>query len=778
MTEKKSVRRSLLGLVAVTAVTLFILLGGFFFKNHLDTNRLNELQANRSLFETTTQIEVLFLRARRAEKDFLLRKDPKYLSRHAKIVEQTFTEIDRLENGVSNAQDWQETPNVAELRQAVQQYQSSFTQLSDLKTALGLTPDQGLEGKLRSAVHGIEESLKAFDAPALQVKMLMMRRHEKDFIMRVNQKYVDRLAARANEFRAFPGTFFPTFKHRNDILTLLGAYETAFQEFAKATFEETQTRKAVSASFAQAEPLFAAIKSAVETHQTTSLKQANQSAQLALIASVLLILMATALITFHALRLTRKITKPLQETAEAIEELSTGNLDATPPQADFSEIEKIASAFHVFRQRMLDQKEAEQHAREEEQAELERSKEMARIKREQNEEQQRDEQRKLQEARDQDQKTASEISRVVSSCAQGDFSQRLSLEGKEGVFEDLCNGVNQISEATNTSLNEVKTVLLALSNGDLTYQIKGTYSGVFDEIMDTVNRTSNSLSAIVNRIGESSGAISASTQEITAASHDLAHRTESNAATLEETASEIEELSNSVATTSKSATEMKDDVKDILSEMENSNVIVERTIEAMDQIRVTSSEIRKIISLIDDIAFQTNLLALNAGVEAARAGESGRGFAVVASEVRELAARSANAAQEISGFIENSATQVEQGVALVDQTSNVINSISTRISGITKKVENISISAQEQSASISEINTAASQLDQATQQNAAMFEEATAASQVLKLETDNLASVISGFKFEVVGMQADPTEESTSPTRDQQEQKSAHLAAE
>lgn len=340
-----------------------------------------------------------------------------------------------------------------------------------------------------------------------------------------------------------------------------------------------------------------------------------------------------------------------------------------------------------------------------------------------------------------------EIAAVVSACALGDFSQRVSTEGKDAALADLCAGVNRIGEVANHGLQEVMCALRALSEGNLAHRMNGTYSGVFQDIHQAMNATAQSLADMVVRIEESSFTIGGSGDEIAASARALAERTEQNAATLEETAAAIEQLTRSVSSTAGSAEEALDTVTGIKAEADNSNAIVDRTVAAMQNIQTSSAAISDIIGLIDNIAFQTNLLALNAGVEAARAGDAGRGFAVVATEVRDLAARSADAAKEISALIEDSGNQVEQGVSLVDQTGTALKSISSGVSAIVERVEEIAKASREQSASLSEINTATIHLDQSTQQNAAMFEEATASSEVLKTETDNLAAVISAFKL-------------------------------
>ena len=178
-----------------------------------------------------------------------------------------------------------------------------------------------------------------------------------------------------------------------------------------------------------------------------------------------------------------------------------------------------------------------------------------------------------------------------------------------------------------------------------------------------------------------------------------------------------------------------------------SAVIVRQAVEAMDGIAKSAEQISQIIGVIDEIAFQTNLLALNAGVEAARAGEAGRGFAVVASEVRALAQRSAEAAKEIKGLISASGTQVDQGVKLVGETGRSLERIMTQVNDINNVVAEIAAGAKEQSTGLAEINTAIAQMDQATQQNAAMAEESTAASHSLSTEAAELADLVGAFQI-------------------------------
>ena len=194
-------------------------------------------------------------------------------------------------------------------------------------------------------------------------------------------------------------------------------------------------------------------------------------------------------------------------------------------------------------------------------------------------------------------------------------------------------------------------------------------------------------------------------------------------------------------------------MEDAKQEARNSGEVVQSAVSAMTEIEESSNKISQIISVIDDIAFQTNLLALNAGVEAARAGEAGRGFAVVASEVRALAQRSSDAAMEIKTLISDSSGQVARGVDLVGKAGDALQSIVSQVTHISQLVSGIAEGAAEQSTGLNEINTGVTQLDQVTQQNAAMVEEATAAGHMLKTDAGKLAELVAHFKIAMAAAQ-------------------------
>jgi methyl-accepting chemotaxis protein len=297
--------------------------------------------------------------------------------------------------------------------------------------------------------------------------------------------------------------------------------------------------------------------------------------------------------------------------------------------------------------------------------------------------------------------------------------------------------------------------MTALSQGDLTYRIPDALPREYNQLRQDFNEAAETLHSTIKTINQSSGGILAGSEEIAGASSDLSQRTEQQAANLEETAAALDEITATVKTTAEGAKKARAAVAQAKQSADKSGQIVEDAVAAMEMIKSSSGQIGQIIGVIDEIAFQTNLLALNAGVEAARAGDAGRGFAVVASEVRALAQRSAEAAKQIKTLIGASGDQVAQGVNLVARTGEALHEIVAEVGQIDALVGDIAASAQEQATGLAAVNTAVNQMDQMTQQNAAMVEQSTAASQSLATEANSLGRLVSKFRLAGSG-QAEP----------------------
>ncbi len=302
------------------------------------------------------------------------------------------------------------------------------------------------------------------------------------------------------------------------------------------------------------------------------------------------------------------------------------------------------------------------------------------------------------------------------------------------------------AEADRVTIEALGRGLAAMADGDLTYRIETEFAPKAAQLKTDFNAAIAQLQQAVSVVVANIAGIRSGAGEISQAADDLSRRTEQQAAGLEETAAALDEITATVNKTASGARQASDVVQAAKGDAETSGVIVRDAVQAMQAIEGSSDQISQIIGVIDEIAFQTNLLALNAGVEAARAGEAGRGFAVVASEVRALAQRSAEAAKEIKTLISTSSTQVGSGVKLVGQTGEALQRIVDRVAEIDGLVSEIAASAQEQAIGLAEVNTAVNQMDQVTQQNAAMVEQSTAASHSLAQEAQSLQASVARFK--------------------------------
>src|SRR6186713_2846090 len=289
---------------------------------------------------------------------------------------------------------------------------------------------------------------------------------------------------------------------------------------------------------------------------------------------------------------------------------------------------------------------------------------------------------------------------TVKAAIDGDLSVRIPIGGKSGEIEALCRGVNAMLDNT----------------VDLVRRVQGAAAGV------------------------QSGA-----EEISRGNSNLSQRTEEQASSLEETASSMEQMTSTVKATADNAGQANQLAMAARQQAEKGGAVVSSAVVAMSGINSASKKIADIIGVIDEIAFQTNLLALNAAVEAARAGEQGRGFAVVATEVRNLAGRSATAAKEIKALIQDSVSKVEEGSHLVDESGKTLEEIVGAVKKVTDIVAEIAAASREQSAGIEQVNRAVMQMDETTQQNAALVEEAAAASQAIVEQAQALNGMISRY---------------------------------
>ncbi|WDZ96678.1 methyl-accepting chemotaxis protein [Herbaspirillum sp. WKF16] len=305
-----------------------------------------------------------------------------------------------------------------------------------------------------------------------------------------------------------------------------------------------------------------------------------------------------------------------------------------------------------------------------------------------------------------------------------------------------------VARVVSRPLLEALALARRVADNDLTGKVRVHSRDETGQLMLALNHMNGSLAGIVGEVHRSISVINTASGEIASGNADLSARTESQASSLEETASAMEELTSTVRQNADNAHEANRLVAAAAKSAGEGGAVVDKVVHTMGSIRASSSQIADIIGVIDGIAFQTNILALNAAVEAARAGEQGRGFAVVATEVRSLAQRSAAAAKEIKELIVGSVQQVEAGAALVDHAGNTMHEIVDSVGRVAALMNEIAVASREQSTGIDEINHAVTQMDEGTQQNAALVEEAAAAAHSLRGQTDQLAALVARFRLD------------------------------
>ncbi|HFJ9617020.1 TPA: methyl-accepting chemotaxis protein [Stenotrophomonas maltophilia] len=341
-----------------------------------------------------------------------------------------------------------------------------------------------------------------------------------------------------------------------------------------------------------------------------------------------------------------------------------------------------------------------------------------------------------------------EIKQLASAAAAGDFSQRGDAQRFDHDFRLMLENLNAMMAVSDDNLGKLSQLLSAIAEGDLTARMHGDYQGVFARMRDDANTTVAQLTQIVGQIQASASSITLAAGEIASGNSDLSRRTEQQAANLEETAASMEELTSTVRQNAEHARQANQLAIGAHGVASQGGEVVGQVVTTMSAIEASSKKIAEIISVIDGIAFQTNILALNAAVEAARAGEQGRGFAVVASEVRTLAQRSAAAAKEIKGLIDDSVGKVAEGSSLVHQAGSTMGEIVASVQRVTDIMAEISAASQEQSAGIEQVNQTVVQMDETTQQNAALVEEATAAARAMEDQAAQLADAVAIFRLD------------------------------
>lgn len=339
-----------------------------------------------------------------------------------------------------------------------------------------------------------------------------------------------------------------------------------------------------------------------------------------------------------------------------------------------------------------------------------------------------------------------QIEGLITAAIDGDLEKRIDTSAYNGFMKGLGDGINSLMDTVVEPITSAINVAQSLAEGDLSKTMDGDYGGEFLALANAMNDSLGNLRNMVSEIRGASSNVFSAAREIAQGNSDLSQRTEAQASSLEETASAMEELTTTVQQNAENASEATKLATGVSEKASNGGAVVGNAVTAMEEINRSSKKISDIIGVIDEIAFQTNLLALNAAVEAARAGEQGRGFAVVAAEVRNLAQRSAAAAKEIKGLINDSVEAVGKGTKLVDETGQTFEELVGAVRDVVTMISDIDSASKEQAAGINEVSQAVTQMDEMTQQNAALVEEATASSKAMEDQAQSLLEQVGFFR--------------------------------
>ncbi len=347
---------------------------------------------------------------------------------------------------------------------------------------------------------------------------------------------------------------------------------------------------------------------------------------------------------------------------------------------------------------------------------------------------------------------------IIQAVLAGASDRRIATNGKRDNLLLLAQSVNELIDRLSATVAETVSVVGRAVEGDLTTRMDvGDKSGDFKALAVSVNSMIQAMTDVVAGLTKTCQAVQSGAEEISRGNLDLSRRTEEQASSLVETTSSMEQMTTRVKDNADNAVQANQLAMAAREHAERGGSVVGAAVAAMSEISAASGKIAEIIGVIDEIAFQTNLLALNAAVEAARAGEQGRGFAVVASEVRNLASRSAGAAKEIKTLIQDSVGKVSEGTKLVDESGKVLGEIVTRVKKVTDVMAEIAGSSREQASGIEQVNRTVSSMDAATQQNAALVEEASAAAQALTEQAAGLMTLIGRYRLgQTAGSRAAP----------------------
>jgi methyl-accepting chemotaxis protein len=669
----------------LTLLSIFVSLSFIFVavtENH-DMNELKELALMES-YAKNLNIEMLNLR--KHEKDFLARKDLKYLDKFSKTIK-SIEEIEKkLEEELLHFN--LDTKPVTDFNKIIHDYSKTFYVLVKSQEEIGLNPKDGLYGSLRKNVHQVQEYAKKADDSFLLSKVYDLRKQEKDFMLRFDKKYLATFNSKLDKLKSN--------SDYQDMENLLVSYKTSFNKLVNL-----EEKKGLNSKVGLLGDMRKIIHKSTTTLKTlTSIieeasKEKSKEIQIFAVGftSTIAILVVLAL-----LFLSRAIALSLKEFEKGLIQFFSfiNNETKEVSLLNDKKSDEIGNMAKIINTNINNTK-----------ANIEKDRAL------------------IDDATD-----------VANKIKVGHLSNRITQNSNNEGLNELKNVINQMLENLNSNVSNILNVLSSYANYD--YRAKVDTNNIEGTVLKLCND--------VNTLGEATTQMLISNKtdglELEANSNilvknveDLNQNANETAASLEETAAALEEITATVVSNNDSITQMSEYAKGVTTSVNSGEELANKTTTAMDELSEQVGAITESIVLIDQIAFQTNILSLNAAVEAATAGEAGRGFAVVAQEVRNLAGRSAEVAKEIKNLVENANEKANDGKEIANQMINGYSSLNSNIQNTIETIRNVSAASKEQQSGIEQINDAVTLLDQQTQQIAMI----SATTQTISEETNKTA---------------------------------------
>lgn len=702
MQKTISIRAGLMAIVILAAALMAGLIGlGYFAQTARDANDRTEAYLDQ-LQGKITAIESALLRGEGAQKDFQIHYHEEDVGHFNAMMLEIKAQAKAAKDLMAASPEQAE--NIALLEKLVAStavYKEKFEAVVASARVLGFSRDEGLSGALHTSAEAVLAALQGAANPAEgKALFLAMRQREAAFVLSDDPAEIAAVDALVQDFNRLPLPVYASFDLKREVEGLVAQYQAALQAYAAERANQITARAEMQAEANLEVPLLQDIKAnfdAARIDMVAEMRAAQAQKQNISLAIGGLGIAVFAVLT---LWLSLLIVRPLSAIGTALEQMRAGNFDAPLRPSRIRETAMISAAFSDFRKDIALRQSIEQ-----------------------------------------------DLAEVISACAMGDFSRRITLAEGQVDSSGMVAGVNAIGEAAQKGIGDVLQVIEALAQGDLTKSMSKDHNGVFLRIATSVEQLVDNLTQIVSEMTQTSQNLDHTSQQIVGASHIASQRGQTSAASLEETAAALQQLSGTVKDTASSAGAAENFVSGAQSQTDEAYRLAGEAGAAIERIRDSSKAIASVVDLIEDVAFQTNLLALNAGVEAARAGDAGRGFAVVASEVRELAQRVTESAREINRLVRGSEKDVGDGVDLVVKSAQSLSSIRDLMGNIVSRVGEIAQNTEGQANGITEINIAVTALDRDVQTNVASLDETVHAGEALRGEAERLTALVGRFRL-------------------------------